>query len=56
MWTKLIDIVQTRWNENQMQKQNLANAINTLYGIPRLAWVRIAYPCIMAPSDCNSAP
>lgn len=32
MWTKLIDIVETRWNENHTQKQDLAKAINTLYG------------------------
>ncbi|MGR8981821.1 MAG: hypothetical protein ACU84H_17260 [Gammaproteobacteria bacterium] len=32
MWTKLIDIVETRWNENQTPNPNLAKAINTLYG------------------------
>ena len=32
MWTKLIDIVETRWNESQIPKHRLAKAINTLYG------------------------
>ena len=32
MWTKLIDIVETRWNESPIPKHNLAKAINTLYG------------------------
>lgn len=32
MWTKLIDIVETRWNENRIPKHHLAKAINTLYG------------------------
>jgi hypothetical protein len=33
MWTKLIDIVEKRWNETvSPRKQSLAKAINTLYG------------------------
>jgi hypothetical protein len=32
MWTKLIEIVETRWNESQIPKHRLAKAINTLYG------------------------
>lgn len=32
MWTKLIDIVETRWNESPIPKHGLAKAINTLYG------------------------
>ena len=32
MWTKLIDIVETRWNESPIPKLGLAKAINTLYG------------------------
>lgn len=33
MWTKLIDIVEKRWNETvSPNKQSLAKAINTLYG------------------------
>jgi hypothetical protein len=33
MWTKLIDIVEKRWNETvSPKKQSLAKAINTLYG------------------------
>lgn len=32
MWTKLIDIVETRWNESPTPKHSLAKAINTLYG------------------------
>jgi hypothetical protein len=32
MWTKLIEIVETRWNEGLPPKHSLAKAINTLYG------------------------
>ena len=32
MWTKLIEIVETRWNESPIPKYSLAKAINTLYG------------------------
>jgi hypothetical protein len=32
MWTKLIEIVETRWNESLIPKHSLAKAINTLYG------------------------
>ena len=32
MWTKLIEIVETRWNESPIPKHSLAKAINTLYG------------------------
>jgi hypothetical protein len=32
MWAKLIEIVETRWNESLMPKHSLAKAINTLYG------------------------
>lgn len=32
MWTKLIEIVEKRWNETLIPKQNLAKAINTLFG------------------------
>ncbi len=32
MWTKLIEIVETRWNEGLTPKHSLAKAINTLYG------------------------
>jgi hypothetical protein len=32
MWTKLIDLVKTRWYESPTPDQNLAKAIITLYG------------------------
>jgi hypothetical protein len=32
MWTKLIELVETRWNESPMPKHGLAKAINALYG------------------------
>ena len=32
MWTKLIDIVETKWHEGLTPKHSLAKAINTLYG------------------------
>jgi len=32
MWTKLIDIVETRWHESLTPKYHLAKAINILYG------------------------
>lgn len=32
MWSKLVEIVESKWNENETPNYGLAKAINTLYG------------------------
>lgn len=60
MWTKLIEIVETRWNEGLTPKHGLAKAINTfmdryttaisLFSFSRITGVSRILPILPLPS------